>query len=436
MATQALLCPTCGGTVEIRGMQHTRSVVCVQCLSVLDTTTPSLQLIQRFEERVRVQPLIPMGTRGKLHGSAWESIGFQVRTITVDGVEYSWHEYLLFNPYKGFRYLTQYGGHWNDVIAAKGLPTFTTVQGRKAAVYAGTTFRHFQNAEAETTFVMGEFPWRVRVGDKAVCDDYVAPPEMLSSEMSEGEITWSVGNYVEGVEVWRAFALPGAPPPKTGVFANQPSPHAGKVAQAWQRFVLLALLWAVVVAFFTFSAQNREAYKGSFRYAQNSPGEHSLVTPIFELGGRTTNVEVELSTDLSNNWAYFNLALINEKTGQGYDFGREVSYYTGRDSDGAWSEGRARDRVTLPRIPPGRYYLRVEPEMDAEASARAAAGMSMNYDLTVRRDVPSSFWLWLALPLLVIPPVVTSIRAGSFEGQRWMESDYAAGSGAAEEEEE
>jgi hypothetical protein len=435
MAAQALLCPNCGGTVEIRGMQHTKSVVCVQCLSVLDASTPSLELIQRFEERMRVQPLIPMGTRGKWHGSAWDVIGFQVRTITVDAVEYSWHEYLLFNPYKGFRYLTQYNGHWNDVVPAKGVPSFTSVQGRKAAVYAGTKFRHFQQAEAETTFVMGEFPWRVRVGDKAVCDDYVAPPEMLSSEMSEGEITWSVGQYVEGAAIWQAFGLPGHAPAKSGVFANQPSPHTGKVAAAWKRFAQMLGAWVLLLFFFLVIAQNKEVYRGSFRFSHNTPGEHSLVTPIFELGGRTSNVEVEINTDLSNNWAYFNLALINEQSGQGYDFGREVSYYSGRDSDGAWTEGRARDSVTIPRIPPGRYYLRVEPEMDAEASARAAAGMSMNYDITVRRDVPASLWIWLALPLLIVPPLVTSLRSASFEGQRWSESDYAPGSTEEEDDE-
>ena len=56
----------------------------------------------------------------------------------------------------------------------------------------------------------------------------------------------------------------------------------------------------------------------------------------FELTGRTSNVEISIRTDLNNNWAYFNFALINEGTGQDFDFGREVSYY--RDSDG--SEGK------------------------------------------------------------------------------------------------
>lgn len=436
MSVRSLNCPSCGGVIELRGMQHTRSAVCVQCLSVLDVSTPSLQIIQKFEERMRVTPLIPLGWRGKWHGAPWEVIGFIIRGIDIGGDHYSWHEYLLFNPYKGFRYLTQYNGHWNDVVPARGLPTFKSVMGRKAAVYSGTTFRHFQSAEATTTFVLGEFPWQVRTGERAVCDDYVAPPQILSSEASEGEINWSIGNYVEGAAIWEHFRLPGQPPPKTGVFANQPSPHTGKAAQAWQRFVMLLVAWGVLVAFFTFFAQNRKVYEGSFRFSQLTPGEHSIVTPEFPLEGRTSNVEVELSTDLRNNWAYFNLALINSETGQGFDFGREISYYSGRDSDGNWSEGRARDKVKVPRVPPGKYYLRIEPEMDAEASRQAVAGMSMSYDVTVKRDVPSTFWLWLALPFIVIPPIVTSIRASAFESQRWMESDYAPGDSGDEEDDD
>ncbi len=422
---RSLSCPSCGGLIELRGMQHTRSAVCVNCCSVLDATTDSLQVLSKFDEKMRVQPLIPLGTRGKLHDVPWEVIGFQQRTIYVDRVAYSWHEYLLFNPYQGFRYLTQYNGHWNDVVTVRALPAFTSEGGRKAARYLGTTYRHFQHAVAYTTFVMGEFPWAVKVGESVESDDYVAPPSMLSSEISEGEVNWSHGTYVDGRELWQAFQLKGAPPPVRGTFANQPSPYLGKPAQAWRTFVLLAVVWAVVLGWFTFSSANRQVYEGRFSFNHAQPGEHSLVTPVFDVPGRTSNLEVEIQSDLDNNWAYFNLALLKEDGSIGYDFGRELSYYHGRDSDGGWSEGRARDSVVLPRVAPGRYYLRIEPEMDPEASRQAASGMSMNYEVRAIRDVPQSLWLWLALPLLIIPPIWTSIRAASFEGKRWAESDYA-----------
>jgi hypothetical protein len=404
--------------------------VCIQCCTIIDASTPELKILQQFDERMRVAPIIPLGTRGKFRGTLYEVIGFQVRTIYVDGTAYSWHEYLLFNPYAGFRYLTQYDGHWNDVETVHGLPMFTAAGGRKAVHYLGQTYKHFQNATAETTFVMGEFPWAVRVGEQNTVDDYIAPPFSLSSEMTGSEINWSRGVYVAGAEIWQAFQLKGAPPPAVGVYSNQPSPHGAKVRQAWSMCLKLSLLWAALLAFFVFSASNREVYRHTYHFAQNSPGEHSFVTEPFTLEG-SGNVEVELRTDLANNWAYFNLALLREDGSHGYDFGREVSYYSGSDSDGSWSEGKAKDSVVLPRVEAGRYYLRVEPEMDPQASAQAASGMTMNYELVVRRDVPTSWLFWLALPFLIIPPILTSIRAASFEAQRWAESDYGTASGSA-----
>ena len=117
---RTLECPNCGGTVEIK-YERTLNAVCIQCLSVLDASTPSLQILQKFAGKQRYQPKIPLGTRGKLATGEYEAIGFQIRSITVDGVVYSWAEYLLYNPYKGYRYLTEYNGHWNDIRTLRAI---------------------------------------------------------------------------------------------------------------------------------------------------------------------------------------------------------------------------------------------------------------------------------------------------------------------------
>ena len=426
-AVRTLSCPNCGGSVQLRGFQHTRSAVCIQCLTVIDTSDEKVRILQRFAERDRVQPIIPLGTRGKMHGTLYEVTGFMVRTIEVEGVQYSWHEYLLFNPYRGFRYLTTYGGHWNDVVPCHGLPQPDTWRGRKAARYLDVLYKHFQNAVAETTFVMGEFPWAVKVGERTECDDYVAPPYMLSSESDGKEVNWSHGTYMTGAQVWKAFNLPGSPPPAEGVFANQPSPHEGKVGRIWKTSLLMLGLWLAAVIFIGVTSQNKLIFEQSYTFSPRAAaaGEASFVTPVFEAPGRTSSVDVEIRTDLANNWAVFNLALINEETGQGYDFGQEVSYYSGRDSDGEWTEGSRSETATLPQVPAGKYYLRVEPEMDANAAP-------MNYQIRVLRDAPHIGWLMLALPFLLIPPIVVSLRSAAFEGARWAESDYAPSSGSSD----
>ncbi|MGB7863789.1 MAG: hypothetical protein WCF74_10410, partial [Candidatus Sulfotelmatobacter sp.] len=110
--------------------------------------------------------------------------------------------------------------------------------------------------------------------------------------------------------------------------------------------------------------------------------------------------------------------LINQDTGQAYDFGREVSYYHGYDSDGFWSEGKQDDSVAIPSVPPGNYYLRVEPESD---SGRG----TIWYSITATRDVPQMSFFGLAFLALLVPAALITWRSLNFEHLRWAESDYA-----------
>ena len=58
----ALACPNCGGPVERRGFGYAMTVVCPQCLTVLDASTPLLQVLQKIEaEQSRRTPMIPSG---------------------------------------------------------------------------------------------------------------------------------------------------------------------------------------------------------------------------------------------------------------------------------------------------------------------------------------------------------------------------------------
>ena len=104
---KAMNCPGCGAALSLRSFTQAVTVVCDSCHSILDAQDPQLKILQRFQKATGEDPpLIPLGTRGKIRGTPYEAVGFQRRTIQVEGIPYSWHEYVLFNPYKGFRYLT------------------------------------------------------------------------------------------------------------------------------------------------------------------------------------------------------------------------------------------------------------------------------------------------------------------------------------------
>ncbi|MBV9773566.1 MAG: hypothetical protein JO040_06425, partial [Gemmatimonadetes bacterium] len=140
-----------------------------------------------------------------------------------------------------------------------------------------------------------------------------------------------------------------------------------------------------------------------------------VLTPPFTLTGHPANLDVALHTDVSNNWVYFNFALIDQGTGKVVEFGREVSYYYGVDEGESWSEGNRDDDVVIPTVPAGRYVLRIAPDGPAPVS----------YQVRVERDVPSLLFFFLAFLLLLVPPVLMSLQKWGFEKARWAESDYA-----------
>jgi ribosomal protein S27E len=425
---RSINCPNCGAATAVRTFGHAVNVVCQSCGSILDAKDPGVAILQEYTKAVRYEPLIPLGTRGKIlkttsasgpqRDADHEVVGFQVRQILVDNVAYQWREYLLFNPYYGFHYLTEYGGHWNVVTTLRSLPEGGATPGSAGSrAYHGQTYRHFQTANARTVFVLGEFPWQVRVGDTATVADYVAPPRMLSGEMTaDQEATWSIGEYVNGADIWSSLSLPGAPPAREGVFANQPSPYGGGAGRMWRTAALLAALATLIWVAHLVTAREKVEFAQTFTYDPRGVQDTSFVTPLFELDGRPSAVRVETFAEVDNEWMGVGYALVNDDTGQSYEFAREVSYYHGVDEGESWLEGSRTDDVTLSRIPAGRYFLRVEPEGDR-------TGQPVRYQVRVVRDVATSIWFLAALALIAIPPIAATWRSAAFERRRWAESD-------------
>lgn len=419
---RALKCPNCGAAITLRTFGQAEAVACGSCHSILDAKDPNLAILQQFKlETSDIKPLIPLGTRGKLRGTDYEVIGFQRRSATVEGITYPWHEYVLFNPYKGFCYLTEYNGHWNDISICKELPVvggglFSSSAG--TANYLGEVYKHFQTTDATTDFVLGEFPWQVRVGEQAVVTDYVHPPRVLSSEKMANEVTWSTGEYMYGREIWEAFRLSGSPPEAVGVYENQPSPVTTNVRGMWIAFAVFTIFLLAIMAEFDMLAKKEPVFRQTFTWNRaDARGEPSFVTDVFELNGRTSTVQLKTSAPVNNHWIYLNYALINQETGEAWDFGREVSYYHGYDSDGSWTEGKPDDTVVISSVPSGYYYLRIEPEVDPTLPA-------IPYTVDVTRDVPVLGIYGIGFLALLIPPLLISWRSHTFERSRWSESDH------------
>jgi hypothetical protein len=424
----ALNCPSCGASIEMHAQGWAVSVVCASCGAQLDATDPNLTVLQ-YGERVTLKPRIPLGTRGTWKGAPWEVIGCQVVTISVEGVNYSWTEYVCFNPYRGFLYLSEYDGHWNVIEKLRWQPRGGFVDGQSTLTYGGTTYKHFQSAVATTTAALGEFPWELRVGDSITSHDYVAPPSLLSVEVSGGEVTISQGAYTPPDAIAKAFGLPSLMQP-IGVFANQPNPHVDLPKRMGERFMLALLVFvAMLIGNVTFAA-NEQVFSQSYSYDRGVGESGAFVTAPFELTGRSSGVAIDVNAALDNDWVFFTLSLINERTGETREVTRQLEYYSGVDSDGSWSEGDRSETVRLSSVPAGRYFLRVEPEGGEIGKQR------VGYTLQVRRDVPHFGFYAVAFLALLTPMLFSLFPTAAFENRRWAESDHPIGGTTSSDEDE
>jgi hypothetical protein len=398
-------------------MGKTEVLACASCGAILDLTDETMKVLSRYTQGRRTEPRIPLGTRGTLRGETFEVIGYLRKKTRIEGVTYLWSEYLLFNPYKGFRWLTEYNGHWSYFKTITGRPQERRTGGHPSAEYDGITYRHFQQSDAQVEYVVGEFYWRVAVEEKSRVSDYVAPPYILSKEIQDHkdrkEIVWSAGEYVEPGEIAAGFGLTNPLPSRIGVGPNQPSPYRPHVTSMGKLLGVLVAMALMLQLYFSTAAQHQLVYEQSFSYY---PGvdEKSFVTPLFTLSGHPSNVVIRSRANVNNAWVYLSMALINDETGQAYDFGREISYYHGVEGGESWSEGNQTDEAVLPAVPSGSYYLRIEPETPGEVA----------YTVQVYRDVPRWRFFFMGVGLLGLPVLAVLVLSWRYERKRWMESDY------------
>lgn len=406
MTAKVINCGNCSAPLQLRAEGMSQVVVCSACGSISDTTSEAHHiLVGPTKAKRQRRQVIELGTRGKIHGSLWEVIGYMER---YDGGIYVWSEYLLFNPMKGFRWLSENAGHWSYVLMVKERPVAYT----DSAQYAGHFYKIFHKGEATITYILGEFYWQAKYGDKTVVTDYVRDHEILSREESASEKIWSVGEYVDADTVKKAFKIKEMPT-QTGVAPNQPCPISEKlkdITKLWGTF--LTVLVAIQFLFMLIS-QSKTVYTSQNLWTSQTTRQVS--TEPFVVNGGVSNLEIELQAPLDNNWLYVQGELVNVDTGEQVEFDQGIEFYSGFDGE-YWTEGSRTSQKNIPSIEKGTYQLNLE--------ASTGAG-TQNFTVIVRRNV--LLWkpfLW-ALVLLSLWPLFLLWRRRSFALKKWAESDYS-----------
>jgi hypothetical protein len=281
----------------------------------------------------------------------------------------------------------------------------------------GLEYKLYQKYSAQVIYAKGEFFFDVvDITDTTVNSEFIAPPYIFALEQSEDSILWCEGEYFKPKEIAEAFSIPlNTLPPKVGVGYTQPF----NTSFSEKALILFSVLVFLVTLLVQLVMNSSSADKVVFQHdydQKDLKDQKMIVTPSFDFEGGMRNVEFYIYAPVSNNWFFSEFTLINENTGDEYNFTKEVEYYSGYEGGSSWTEGSQSGEAVLSMIPAGRYHINIYPEFNFYNQA---------FSITVKRDVPVSSNFYITAIGLLLFPLLYFIRKHYLERKRWSESDYS-----------
>ncbi len=410
---KAFKCPNCGGTITVKAIGHSINAVCAYCSSVVDLANDNLKLITTAHQKTR-STLLNIGSRGRLMGIMWEVIGYMEKTDHSD--IYHWDEYLLYNPYHGFRFLVQNQGHWSlfkvlkQSLGNQALNNELRLNGKK--------YELFLKGWAKVVYVKGEFYWRVQKDERTKVYDYIAPPQLLSVAINNDEINLALGEYLDAKTIGNAFDIEGSMPSRSGVAANQPGAFVAKdIWEYWLTAVAAIMLATLVQLISLGGMKEATVYSNTFTLTDSDIGK-PLATDSFTLTKQST-LAVNCYSPLNNDWLELDLSLVNSQDEEIRTAKQAIEYYYGTDYDSYyWTEGSNTNEILFSAIPKGQYRLLIDVD-----SGSLHQGKTVNLTLRIRSGVKSWSNYGFTLLLILIYPIYVTVRYKLFETRRWAESD-------------
>jgi LSD1 subclass zinc finger protein len=247
IATQSIKCGSCGAPLPVLSPGAERAA-CVHCNAISDV---KLQQVVARQGQAREKPSIELGRKGVLPvadargvtGAEWTVLGYVERSTGAPMSDdwFGWQEYLLYNVQHGYRWLVFDEGMFYlitplaaGVVDASRAPVFV----RRNNIH----YRQRNQQQARVDFVLGELYWKVEVGETVWAADYENGREIISSETTANEVSWSHGVVISTQVVTQAFGYM----PKVSSY-GEPAPAFGGFAPTGTGSASPALVIAIVV---------------------------------------------------------------------------------------------------------------------------------------------------------------------------------------------
>jgi hypothetical protein len=149
----------------------------------------------------------------------------------------------------------------------------------------------------------------------------------------------------------------------------------------------------------------------------NATTAQTVFTQPFEIkGNRNVRISVN-SPNIQNSWVELEADLVNQNNNKLESVPINLEYYSGSDSDGAWTEGSREEDATLSSLPAGKYTMRL-------AASWGNWQQPLPLRVKVEQNVVRGVNFCCAFVVLAIIPLLALIRKFTFESKRWSESMF------------
>ena len=203
-------CPNCGGDLPLLSQQAER-IICQYCGTASDVREGNLAALGPAP-RPPIQPYVPIGAEGDVRGEHYTVCGFVIRSCMVEGVVYSWREYLLFGgDHVGYRWLMEEDGKWSF---AESVEAGDVTDLGHMAMLGGRPHNFKQQVQAKVDYVVGEFYWKIEIGETVDATEFQGPDGKLSRERTATEVNYS---FVTPLALHELQAFGVAPPAGAGL---------------------------------------------------------------------------------------------------------------------------------------------------------------------------------------------------------------------------
>jgi hypothetical protein len=419
---EIIRCPSCAKPYEGCRVETTAMVVCESCGAGLALGEAQARVMGK---NAGPQPRFTfrIGLPLTFDGIVYEVMGRSVYVQIDEGVEYTTHEYVLYNPDTGYLWLEEDRGHYvlSRVIHIR--PAMPKSPKPKQWVNIDKeTFQFFEAASVTLRWIDGAFPWKAKVGETTRFKHLIKPPECIDEEVTKKEVEVFRGRYVDAEEMAKAVPAGVALPKPRGVNSCQPfrNPWVRGLWKIGLAFLALNLfLWFYSIV----AEKNVQVLKEQVK-AEDYFKEY-LSRP-FKVDSDSEILRLDGYLPLNNSWIALDFGLVDGQERVLSDFGAEASFYHGHDSEGSWTEGSRGFSSTFKVDKAGTYQLLVHGK---GGSGQSGPQLNEPLNLSLHSGVTISWYF--------IFPIIASILFLSlewllrlrFEQKRWEDTSAGADNG-------